>query len=286
MSGLLFLYGFWEWTRLAGFTTNISRIATTLLMFIIPLSIVIVILFYLNPTLSDYDESIDLTVGVLFVLFVSSTLIFWVSMLALLPFFPKGQKFWKSKSLGLLAGFFALFPAFIAVNFLRWATIELLPLLYVLILIWTADIAAYYAGKRFGKHKLAPLISPGKSWEGVIGAFIAILLLASIIYYLISIGVFGTNNDIGGNDFLSKQMTIDSGHFLPFWYWLVLNIVTFIFSIVGDLFESAFKRVRHLKDSGNILPGHGGLLDRIDSLTSAAPIFAVGLVIGLLFLVK
>jgi len=125
-------------------------------------------------------------------------------------------------------------------------------LLFVLLLIWTADSAAYFAGRAFGRHKLSPTVSPGKTWEGaaggVLGACVAGLLL---------------------------------------WYWVLqsyppaglvlLCIVTAFVSIGGDLWESLLKRQAGLKDSGALLPGHGGVLDRVDSLIAAIPVFSLGL---------
>jgi phosphatidate cytidylyltransferase len=110
--------------------------------------------------------------------------------------------------------------------------------------VWIADSAAYFAGKRFGRHKLAPSISPGKTWEGVLGACIAVTLYAGSICYF-----FNTE------------------------YWLVLLMLGItIASVMGDLVESLVKRQAGAKDSGSILPGHGGILDRVDGLTSSLPL--------------
>jgi phosphatidate cytidylyltransferase len=121
-------------------------------------------------------------------------------------------------------------------------------LLGVMALVWIADTAAYFAGRRFGRRKLAPGISPGKSWEGVAGAGIALVLYASAI----SAAIVGLR--IPGA--------------------LILAAALLYFSILGDLFESWMKRLAGVKDSGTILPGHGGILDRIDALTAALPIAA------------
>jgi phosphatidate cytidylyltransferase len=240
VSGIFFLYAIWEWTRLAGFTSKISRILCVVL---IPLGV------FATLCLLQWLER-----GILFELLPALTLIFWILVPLFLYYFPSRAAWWKSQSVGLIAGLFVLVPSWIALNYLR--NIDPMPVwvLYVMVLVWVADIAAFFAGRRFGKHKLAPAVSPGKSWEGVAGALIATLFLASVGYFL-----------------LNPLLSIG--------YWLMLNLLTVLFSIVGDLFESAFKRVRNLKDSGSILPGHGGLLDRMDSLTAALPIFAIGLMI-------
>lgn len=128
-------------------------------------------------------------------------------------------------------------------------------LMYMLTLVWVADIGAYFSGKRFGRHKLAPGISPAKTWEGVFGGVVLNCLWISIVFYL---------SDGWGIAYL------------PF---LILGLVTAALSVVGDLYESILKREAGVKDSGNSLPGHGGVLDRIDSVIAATPVFLSGLFI-------
>ena len=127
--------------------------------------------------------------------------------------------------------------------------------IWLMLLVWGADSAAYFAGRRWGRRRLAPSISPGKTWEGLAGALAATLCCALIAA-------------------LATHMAYrDAVSFT------LLSVVTVMASVLGDLVESLFKRQAGLKDSGSLLPGHGGVLDRIDSLTAAAPVFALGLAV-------
>ena len=146
-----------------------------------------------------------------------------------------------------LGGWFVLVPMYTAVIHLylidRWI------LVFALLIVWIADSGAYFAGKFFGRVKLAPGISPGKTWEGVIGGMIAVALLAA------------------GRAYMTEA---DWTTLVPF----CLGVG--VLSIVGDLTVSMFKRTAGVKDSGTLFPGHGGVLDRVDSIAAAAPLFAVG----------
>ncbi|WP_438970488.1 phosphatidate cytidylyltransferase [Methylophaga sp.] len=128
-------------------------------------------------------------------------------------------------------------------------------LLFGLVSVWLADTGGYFAGKRYGKNKLAKAISPNKTWEGVAGG----LVLSGIFALVFYVSLLDTN--------------------MSLFSWLLITGVIVLISIVGDLFESVFKRCFNVKDSGQLLPGHGGMLDRIDSLLAAVPVFA-GLLIA------
>ena len=148
----------------------------------------------------------------------------------------------KNRLLTLIIGLALLVPTWFAMVSLR--NMSYWFLLSVMLVVWIADSAAYFAGKRFGKHKLAPLISPGKTWEGVAGAILAVTL-----YGLILCLVFDES------------------------YWLIVGLWTLVvLSIMGDLLESLIKRQAGVKDSGKLLPGHGGILDRIDGLIPTLPL--------------
>jgi phosphatidate cytidylyltransferase len=130
-------------------------------------------------------------------------------------------------------------------------------LLFAMTIVMVADISAYFAGKRFGKNKLAPAISPGKTWEGVIGAMIGVSVYVVIV---------------GWVEGLFRQYPLFPWVVVAGWWWVAL-------AVIGDLFESAIKRQAGVKDSGALLPGHGGLLDRIDALTSTLPFAALALIL-------
>jgi phosphatidate cytidylyltransferase len=147
-----------------------------------------------------------------------------------------------------LAGVLVLVPAWLALVQLHEISRQLVLLLILLVV--AADVGAYFGGRTFGKHKLAPTVSPGKTWEGVAGGLVAALLMATA-------GVYWLN--------------------LNAWPFLGLVAAVVFASIVGDLTESMFKRHAGLKDSGSLLPGHGGVMDRVDSVTAAAPFFLLGL---------
>lgn len=151
------------------------------------------------------------------------------------------------------AGFLILVPAWLAVTFLH-LTDPRAPavLLFLFLLVWLADSGAYFAGKTWGKTKLAAHVSPGKTVEGVMGGVAAVLALA----YLAGVSFWHLT---------ARQLIV----------WLVIAVISALFSVVGDLMESKAKRLAGVKDSGRILPGHGGLCDRIDGLTAAAPVFAL-----------
>lgn len=180
-------------------------------------------------------------------LFVLAAL-FWVVLAPLwLRFGWQGRSVFIRAAIGLTV----LLPTWAALLYLRDRGAGVL--IGVMAIVWIADSAAYFSGRKFGRHKLAPHVSPGKTWEGVAGALLALLLYAWII---------------GG-----LQSTVPLALLLP------MVIVLFYFSVLGDLFESWIKRVAGMKDSGRLLPGHGGLLDRIDAMTSALPIAAGMLVL-------
>ncbi|MDX1902482.1 MAG: phosphatidate cytidylyltransferase [Gammaproteobacteria bacterium] len=181
--------------------------------------------------------------------------IFWWLLAAVLVFsYPRGEGTWKKGYIfrGIM-GVMTLVPTWILLNLIRFES-DSGTLLYLFLLIWVADSGAWFFGKFFGRHRLLPSVSPGKTWEGLVGA---LLLVLPLIGFAIWYGV------------------------IPQFAWplvILFSLVTVLFSVLGDLFESMIKRAAGVKDSGRLLPGHGGLLDRIDSLTAATPIYFLGLI--------
>jgi phosphatidate cytidylyltransferase len=171
--------------------------------------------------------------------------IFWCLVM---PLWLK-NKWALTGGVGLLVGTIVLFPTWLAMVQLRMLGAEVL--LGIFAVVWMADIAAYFSGKAFGKHKLAPTISPGKTWEGAIGAGVGVIVYGLVVRQLFSLDL------------------------MPLALWILLLVGVTAISIIGDLYESLLKRKAGIKDSSNILPGHGGVLDRIDSLTSTLPVVAL-----------
>lgn len=178
---------------------------------------------------------------------------FW---LGVAPLWMRHRWALPGRATAACVGMLVLLPAALALVHLRAVDVWL-PL-GAMGLVWVADIAAYFCGRRFGRVKLAPSISPGKTREGAFGAVVAVILAGLALY------AFGDG----------------AVRLLPLLAWVALLVLLTLLSIAGDLFESLLKRQAGLKDSGTLLPGHGGVLDRIDSLTSTLPV--IGLVVVIL----
>jgi phosphatidate cytidylyltransferase len=236
LTALITLGGAWEWSNLI----EIKKVSGRLL--------------YLLLTACVFLMTFRLPVSELFIFLC--TFVWWLFATLLIILYPRFSRWWSNSLLwrGLM-GLWVLVPCWVAINYIRNQSDGIYALLYLFVLIWGADSAAYFAGKKWGKNKLAPRVSPGKSVQGLYGAISFTILIAILVFWLSHIPV-------------------------QTWLWgIVLSLSTVLFSMVGDLFESMLKRQAGLKDSGQLLPGHGGLLDRIDSLTAAAPIFTLGAIL-------
>lgn len=237
VTAVIVCLGAWEWTRLARLASLPARLAYLLIV------ILLLAACYTAPAGAEATA----------VVYAGAA--WWCAALFLIMAVQRQiLNISGSSPLRALIGLVVLVPA--------WYSLVLMhasggrgPALVVvlLLLIWAADIAAYFSGKRWGKSPLASHISPGKTWEGVGGALLASTALALVI---------------------SLKMNMQSIEILKF---MSVSLVTVVASITGDLFESLMKRGAGLKDSGQLLPGHGGVLDRIDSLTAAGPVFLAGI---------
>ena len=144
-------------------------------------------------------------------------------------------------------------------------------LVFLLCVVWSGDTAAYYAGRAWGRHKMAPSLSPGKTWEGAIASVAGSAVIAAVLVSLATIMQEPSNSAVLSwleRTFPSAVLSYPD----EMLYWLVLAVVINVAAQVGDLAESALKRSAGVKDSGNLLPGHGGVLDRIDALLLAGPV--------------
>ena len=239
---LVGLIAAWEWTALMGLASVTARCAY--------LALVALLL-----AAAWFAGTYGLGVWV-----VLSGAIWWGNAVSLIAGYPVN---FRLKPPGAVAmsvyGLLMLVPALLGLAMLHGAGNGVLRIFFLFELVWMADIGAYFAGRRYGRRKLAIDVSPGKSVEGAIGGFIAAMLVAAV----------------------SAPWVFGFGRF----DWLPLLLLCALVvgaSIIGDLTESLFKRHRGVKDSGTLLPGHGGVLDRVDSLLAAAPVLALGLaLIGL-----
>ena len=221
------MIGIWEWSKLIKLNKN-----QTYIYLIVATLVGLILMLTEKTSLAIYHDK--------FIIILLSISTFFWTLLA--PIWLISRKKIITKFAMSILGLSLLLATWVALIGLKYISPWLL--LSVLVAVWLADSAAYFVGKRFGRHKLAPEVSPGKTWEGVAGA-----MLAATLYGLL----------------LSNYMHIS--HWIIVGLWLIV-----ILSILGDLFESLLKRQAGVKDSSHLLPGHGGVLDRIDGLISTLPI--------------
>lgn len=225
----LVLAGAWEWSAFLRPSVSIARVAYV--------AMVALLLLGARYVAADPDGRH---------LILITAMVWWLVALGWIIFAPRSVAPWSAG----LAGVLALVPAWIALVRLRYLPHGEYWVLFTLLLVWGADIGAYFAGHRFGRTRLAPSVSPGKTWEGVVGGFALSAIVA-----------------VAGSAWFA----------LPLYVFVPLCLAAVGFSIVGDLTESLLKRFAGVKDSGTLFPGHGGVMDRIDSVTGAAPVLFFGL---------
>ncbi|WP_017445721.1 phosphatidate cytidylyltransferase [Gayadomonas joobiniege] len=241
--------GAWEWGPFIGFNNKRRRACLVGLLIVSMLALGWHGGLFTSGQLAIYTAIIEQLIWL--------SLFWWGLALILVVSYPKSAPLWRTNRwLKGLFGLVTLLPAWLAINLLRGyqypqeSLMGAWLLLYVMSLVWAADIGAYFAGKAFGKRKLMPNVSPGKTIEGMLGGMLA---SATLIFLVLQTPLF-----IGQNG-----LTI-----------VFISLLVVVSSVLGDLLESMLKRQAGVKDSGTILPGHGGVLDRVDSLTAALPIFA------------
>ena len=240
--GAVLLIGAWEWANLSGFPSVWQRLgyAFLLLLLLIAASLYMGFDGEASPRLDDLAIRDLLIIGCGW----------WALALLLVQGYPSSGVLWGHKALRLAMGVMVLIPTWVALVYVRQQSNGAWLVLLLMLVVAVADSGGYFAGRRFGKYKLAPAVSPGKTWEGFAGGFLANCLLALIL-----------------SQVLNQDLLL----------MLVLILPTSLISVLGDLLESMVKRHAGAKDSGSILPGHGGILDRVDGITAGAPVFALAL---------
>ena len=234
----------WEWTDLAGLNGLLGRLGYCVI------AAAVMAILFCGAGLLGAAPQLSWIVAVL-----GLAALWWLVALLCVTTFPASANWWGSIAVRALIGWLVLLPAWFAFAYLRGQAHGEWLILFMLTLVAAADIGAYFSGTYFGRNKLAPAVSPGKSWEGFCGG------LASSVLFAVAVWWFAA----------SQQFTLGA--------LLAVAVATVLASILGDLAESMVKRFRGVKDSGNLLPGHGGVMDRLDSISAAAPVFALGLLL-------
>lgn len=233
----------WEWAQFLAISKLINKC-----LFTLSFTTLSALIYY-------FSVSTDMEIMIFESILILSV-VWWLVALLLVARYPKSAQYWQgSLPIKLSFSFFTLVPFFIGMIQLRQigygenTYMGAFWLLYVLVLVWATDSGAYFAGRLWGRRKLAPSVSPGKTIEGLIGGVVVSIIICILVYI---------------------------SHFfeVTFYNLIVSSILAILASVLGDLTESMFKRQANIKDSGHLIPGHGGVLDRIDSLTSAIPVFA------------
>ncbi len=233
--GFVIVVSGWEWANLAGIEGGLK------FLYAAGIGLLLVLASFVEPR---------------WILFPS--LLWWSIALVLVIRYPVLEDRWSAPLVRMLTGPVILVPGFVALVQLKLSPDSNFLILLLFFLIWGADIGAYFSGRAWGKRKLAPRVSPGKSWAGLGGGMVTAMVIA-----------LGMTLWIGKPDPGSFQAAI----------FLTGCLVVVLVSVLGDLTISMFKRHRGIKDSSQLLPGHGGFLDRIDSLLSAGPVYSVFLLL-------
>ena len=227
----------WEWANLARISSNIGRIG-----FLGTLFIALTSVCYLLEIQGVFNQQLGYQIS-------AYIIVLWAVIFLWIQGYPSSAVLWASKPIMMLLGLMLLVSTWVALVAILYQENGRWLLLLAIAIVVLADVGGYIAGNLFGRHKLAPIISPGKTWEGMFGGLALQLLLVFVVKML----------------FPSTQI----------FELLLLVIPVALCSVIGDLFESMLKRHRGIKDSSSLLPGHGGVLDRLDGVMAALPMFLV-----------
>ena len=229
--GLVVTLGAWEWARLAGFEAQGARVLFAVVVAALLLGL------HIFPDLAPWV--------------LGAAILWWAAATFLVLTFPQSAVHWSSIATKLVIGLLILLPAWQGLVLIKAMPLGNWLIMAVMVLVWGADIGAYFSGRKFGKRKLAPKVSPGKSWEGAAGGLLAVWL------------------------YMSWARSAGWLEFELSWFatMLVATLLTAV-GIGGDLLESWFKRAAGVKDSSGLLPGHGGVFDRVDSLIAVLAVYA------------
>lgn len=233
---LVVLIAGWEWAQLAGLRSVASRVIYAL--------VISVATYYASVLLLAENQQ-------WFKLLMTIAFVWWLFLIYRMTTRKPAEVSAEMSPQKIVIGFIVLLPPVLALVYIHQLVDGAQWLLYSVVIVWIADSGAYFSGRKFGKNKLAPAISPGKTMEGLYGA-----VMATTIYTFLAAMYFKLD--------MMQLLTL-----------LIIGFFATLISVAGDLYISFLKRERGVKDSGNILPGHGGVLDRIDSVTSSAPFFAL-----------
>lgn len=245
---VIVLIGSWEWSNLSGFTSHLCRTLYLLLTILL----MCFAGFYVGVAHTlDVGSLMDVE-PIREIMIVAG--VWWAVALLWVQGYPSSAVLWGNPYIRAVMGWLVLIPMWLAVIYLDQLPNGPLLILLLLGTVVVADTGAYFFGRAFGKKKLAINVSPGKSWEGFWGGLFCCALLAIVV-----------------------ALYTDSERWIALLFILLLTSLS---SVLGDLLESMVKRYRNIKDSGRILPGHGGVMDRIDSITAAAPVFVLGLLLS------
>jgi len=244
--GVLVCLGGWEWSRLCGWKSVPARG-----LYVLVLALLMGFLYhYCQLGGAPPREQVQPFLGL--------ACLWWSLALLWVKGYPGSAVFWRTRAMRNLMGLLVLAPAWMAAVYLVSLPRGGGLIVVMVLIVATADIGAYFSGKTWGRHKLAEVVSPKKTWEGFWGGLAACVVLALLLW---------------------SQLPNQQAH-VSLAAVLVVALATALASVVGDLTVSMVKREAGVKDSGSLLPGHGGVLDRLDSLCGAAPVFALGLLLA------